>query len=153
MFKLPFKPGDDMWYIDDATLEIKCEKGGIAGIAFMADGEIKIVNRDGLVFSIGEEDVFPSYEMALARQKTNRVSTSTAVRRRRKYFFISAASLRYVDGLHAQRHGQPAGEGSGQATVEVLGAQGIGHGIPALGQGAGQSGDVHLIPGAGLDAV
>lgn len=69
MFKLPFKPGDDMWYIDDATLEIKCEKSGIAGIAFMADGEVKMVNWDGLVFSIGQEDVFPNYEMALARQK------------------------------------------------------------------------------------
>lgn len=69
MFKLPFKPGDDMWFICDKTLEIKCEKGGIAGIAFMADGEIKMVNWDNLAFSIGEEDIFPSYEMALARQK------------------------------------------------------------------------------------
>lgn len=69
MFKLPFKPGDDMWYVCEESLEIKCEKGGIAGIAFMADGEIKMVNRDGLVFSIGEEDCFPSYEMVLERKK------------------------------------------------------------------------------------
>ena len=69
MFKLPFKPGDDMWYIDDVTLEIMCEKGGIAGIAIMAGGEIKMVNKNNLVFAVGEEEVFPSYDLALARQK------------------------------------------------------------------------------------
>ena len=69
MFKLPFKPGDDLWIIDDDTLEIQCEKGGIAGIAFMADGEVKMVSADGYVYSIGVGNCFPSYEMALAKQK------------------------------------------------------------------------------------
>lgn len=70
MCKLPFKPGDDLWIVDsEKEIDIKCEKGGITGIAFMADGEVKMVNRNGLLFSIGEEDVFPSYEMALARKK------------------------------------------------------------------------------------
>ena len=70
MYKLPFKPGDDLWIVNsEKEIDIKCEKGGIAGIAFMADGEVKMVNREELLFSIGQEDVFPSYDMALARKK------------------------------------------------------------------------------------
>ena len=69
MYKLPFKPGDDLWIVNsEKEIDIRCEKGGITGIAFMADGEVKMVNRDGLLFSIGEEDVFPSYDMARARK-------------------------------------------------------------------------------------
>ena len=69
MFKLPFKPGNDLWCIDDDTCEIKCEKGGIAGVAIMADGEIRMVGNDGYAYPIGDCDCYPTYEMALTRQK------------------------------------------------------------------------------------
>ena len=30
---LPCKPGDDCWWVDCETLEVRCDKGGIKGIA------------------------------------------------------------------------------------------------------------------------
>lgn len=71
MYKLPFKPGDDLYMLDEEkNYEIRCEKNGIAGIALMADGEIKFVNKDGYVFSEGEDNVYTSYAAAcMAQQK------------------------------------------------------------------------------------
>ena len=68
MYKLPFKPGDDLWIIDEEhDCSVLREKNGIKGIAFMDDGEIKMVNKDGFCFSVGEENIFPTYEQACVR--------------------------------------------------------------------------------------
>ena len=71
MYKLPFKPGDDIYILDEEyNYEIKVEKNGVAGIALMGDGEIKCVSKDGYVFSEGEENIYTSYAAAhMAQQK------------------------------------------------------------------------------------
>ena len=70
MYKLPFKPGDDLYILDDeCNYEIRCCKNGIAGIAFMGDGEIKFVTTDGYACSEGECDTYTSYAAAYMAQQ------------------------------------------------------------------------------------
>lgn len=70
MIKLPFNPGDDLWILDEEhDYNIICEKGGVAGVAIMADGEYKIINKQNLIFSVGQCGVYPSEDLALAEQK------------------------------------------------------------------------------------
>lgn len=70
MYKLPFKPGDDIYMLDEENnYEIRCEKNGVAGVALMGDGEIKCVSRDGYVFSEGECNIFTSYAAAYMAQQ------------------------------------------------------------------------------------
>lgn len=42
--ELPFKPGDDLWYVAEYSGEVKCDEGAILGVAVMADGTFKIVS-------------------------------------------------------------------------------------------------------------
>ena len=73
MYKLPFKPGDDLYMLDEEhNYEIRVEKNGIAGIALMGDGEIKCVHKDGYVFSEGEDDIYTSYAAAYMAQQRRR---------------------------------------------------------------------------------
>lgn len=60
---LPFKPGDDLWIVDEKTGEIMCEKGGIAGVV-VYENDFKIVSKDEYLFTIGKDGVFTSQKDA-----------------------------------------------------------------------------------------
>lgn len=36
--EFPCKPGDDIWLVDNDTMEVYCEKGGISGVVVYKDG-------------------------------------------------------------------------------------------------------------------
>lgn len=44
---LPCKPGDDFWWVDEDTLEIHHEKGGIKGVVVYLDKPVEIIDADG----------------------------------------------------------------------------------------------------------
>lgn len=70
MYKLPFKPGDDLYMLDEENnFEIRCEKNGVTGIALMGDGEIKFVTADCYVYSEGECHMYTSYAAAYMAQQ------------------------------------------------------------------------------------
>ena len=45
-FELPCPIGSDFWWVDDDTMEVKCEKGGITGFVVLKD-EVLALNADG----------------------------------------------------------------------------------------------------------
>ena len=44
--ELPCKPGSDCWYVGTEPLEVRCEKGGIAGFAIF-EGKILALDASG----------------------------------------------------------------------------------------------------------
>ena len=60
---LPCEFGADIWWIDDDGPAVACEKGAVAGF-IVYDDEIKILDRDGGISTIGEPDCFLTKEEA-----------------------------------------------------------------------------------------
>ena len=60
---LPFKPGDDIWWIDSDTMEVRCEKNGIDAVAIYAD-RIEMIDKAGELWSLGEQWFFLTKEDA-----------------------------------------------------------------------------------------
>ena len=50
--EVPCKIGADLWWIDDEPPFIKCEKGGVKGIAILPEG-IRIITEQGDLEEIG----------------------------------------------------------------------------------------------------
>lgn len=50
--ELPCKIGDDIWWIDDEAPFVKCEKGGVRGIAILPEG-IRVIASNGDFEEIG----------------------------------------------------------------------------------------------------
>ena len=50
--QVPCKIGDDIWWIDDEAPFVKCDKGGVRGIAILPEG-IRVINSDGEFEEIG----------------------------------------------------------------------------------------------------
>ena len=50
--KIPCKPGDDIWWIDDEAPFVKCDKGGVKGIVILPDG-IRVIDSSGDMEEIG----------------------------------------------------------------------------------------------------
>lgn len=50
--EVPCKIGDDIWWIDDEAPYVKCEKGGVKGIAILPKG-IRIITEQGDLEEIG----------------------------------------------------------------------------------------------------
>ena len=42
----PCNPGDDIYWIDDESNTVECEKNGIAAVAYYGRGEFKIISKD-----------------------------------------------------------------------------------------------------------
>ena len=61
---LSFKPGDDIWAVDEEQGRIYCEEGGIKAVAVCKDGKVLMVNKDGLTFEPGKNGVFLTKEAA-----------------------------------------------------------------------------------------
>ena len=52
--ELPCPIGSDFWWVDDDTMEVKCEKGGITGFVVLKD-EVLALNTDGDQLEIHSE--------------------------------------------------------------------------------------------------
>lgn len=50
--ELPCKIGDDIWWIDDEAPFVKCEKGGVRGIAILPEG-VRVITYSGDLEEIG----------------------------------------------------------------------------------------------------
>jgi len=48
---LPFELGDDLWWVDSEDNEIRCEKGGIRGVAIRNE-KTYIIGVDGEMFEL-----------------------------------------------------------------------------------------------------
>lgn len=61
---LPYKPGDDLWIVDEDFGKITCEKGGIKGVVVLENGQFMILSSDEYIFPAGEDGIFTSKEDA-----------------------------------------------------------------------------------------
>ena len=61
---LPYKPGDDLWVVEEDFGMITCEKGGIKGVVVLENGEFMILSRDEYIFPAGEDGIFTTKEDA-----------------------------------------------------------------------------------------
>ena len=66
--ELPCPIGSDFWWVDDDTMEVKCEKGGITGFVVLKD-EVLALNTDGDRLEIHSEWCCLSREEAEAKLK------------------------------------------------------------------------------------
>ena len=60
---LPFMPNDDLWWVDSETMEVRCEKNGIAGVAIFAD-RILMIDKEGNQWTVGDKWFFLTKEDA-----------------------------------------------------------------------------------------
>lgn len=60
---LPFMPNDDIWWVDSETMEVQCEKNGIAGVAIYAD-RIEMIDKAGEHWTVGDNWFFLTKEDA-----------------------------------------------------------------------------------------
>lgn len=60
---LPFMPNDDIWWVSSETMQVECEKNGIAGVAIYAD-RIEMIDKAGEHWSLGEQWFFLTKEDA-----------------------------------------------------------------------------------------